>query len=78
MPFWFEVVLAASGASDQGVWGAFQWQYQRPWPTSAARESLAESTDGGDIDTSEELLAVSLTPVNDTGTDTGVVDTGQK
>jgi hypothetical protein len=23
MPFWFAVVLAASGASDQGVWGAF-------------------------------------------------------
>ncbi len=23
MPFWFEVVLAASGASDQDMWGAF-------------------------------------------------------
>ncbi len=23
MPFWFEVVLTASGASDQDVWGAF-------------------------------------------------------
>ncbi len=23
MPFWFEVVLAASGATDQGMWGAF-------------------------------------------------------
>ncbi len=27
------------------VWGAFQWQYRRPWPTSAAGDSLAESTE---------------------------------
>ena len=23
LPFWYEVVLAASGASNQGVWGVF-------------------------------------------------------
>ncbi len=44
MPFWFEVVLAASGASYQDVRGAyrcnfswrFQWHHGRPCPTSAA------------------------------------------
>ena len=38
------LVLAASGASDQDVWGVFgcnfswrfQWHHRRPWPTSAA------------------------------------------
>ncbi len=37
-PFWFEVVLAASGASNQGVWGVygcvFSWwfQWHHRWP----------------------------------------------
>ncbi len=38
------LVLAASGASDQDVWGVyeynfswrFQWHHRQPWPTSAA------------------------------------------
>ncbi len=38
------LVLAASGASDQDVWGVFgcnyswrfQWHHRRPWPNSAA------------------------------------------
>ncbi len=46
--------LAASGVSDQDVWGVFgcnfswrfQWQHRRPWPTSAARDiaDLSPST----------------------------------
>ncbi len=40
------LVLAASGASDQDVWGVygcsfswrFQWHHRRPWPTSAAED----------------------------------------
>ncbi len=40
------LVLAASGASDQDVWGVygcrfswrFQWHHRRPWPTSGARD----------------------------------------
>ncbi len=39
-----DLVLAASGASDQDVWDVygcsfswrFQWHHRRPWPTSAA------------------------------------------
>jgi len=48
------LVLAASGASDQDVWGVFgcnfswrfQWHHRRPWPTSAAGEiaDLSPST----------------------------------
>jgi hypothetical protein len=45
-PFCFEVFLAASGVSDQGVWGVygcafswqFQWHYWRPRPTPAASD----------------------------------------
>ncbi len=43
-PKWHYSVLAASGPSDQDVWGVFgckfsrrfQWHHRRPWPTSAA------------------------------------------
>jgi hypothetical protein len=48
------LVLAASGASDQDVWGVygcnfswrFQWHHRRPWPTSAAGDiaDLSSST----------------------------------
>ncbi len=48
------LVLAASGASDQDVWGVFrcnfswrfQWHHRRPWPTSAAGDvaDLSPST----------------------------------
>jgi len=41
-------VSAASGASDQGVWGVyrcvlswrFQWDHRRPCPTSAAGDNV--------------------------------------
>ncbi len=44
LSLWYEVVLAASGASNQGVWGVygwvfswwFQWHHQRLRPTPAA------------------------------------------
>ncbi len=54
MPFWFEVALAASGASDQGLWGAFGFSndniggrgwLRRPWPTLAAGDSFAARVD---------------------------------
>ncbi len=48
------LVLAASGVSDQDVWGVygcsfswwFQWHHRRPWPTSAAGDivDLSPST----------------------------------
>ncbi len=51
LPFWYEVVLAAPGASNQGVWSVygcvfswwFQWHHQRPRPTPAAGD-IAVST----------------------------------
>ncbi len=51
-----KVVLAASGASDQDVWGVygcifswrFQWHHQRPCPTSAAGDTTV-SHGGGPI-----------------------------
>jgi hypothetical protein len=88
MPFWFEVVLTASGASDQDVC-AFSWlfqrQYRRPWPASAAGDSFAERTDFWrqyslllveKFDTGEQFIA----GVVDTGEQfiAGIVDTGDK
>jgi hypothetical protein len=58
MPFWFEVALAASGA--------FQWQYRRLWPTSAAGDSFAARADlcNQYNDTGENFFSpVSLIPV---------------
>ncbi len=41
LPFWFEIVVAASGSSNQGVYGCIfswwlQWHHWRPRPTPAA------------------------------------------
>jgi hypothetical protein len=53
MPFWFEVALAASGA--------FQWQYRRLWPTSAAGDSFAARAD---LCHQYSLSPVSTTPAS--------------
>ncbi len=88
MPFWFEVVLVASGASDQDVC-AFSWlfqrQYRRPWPASAAGDSFAERTDFWrqyslllveEFDTGEQFIAGIVDTVDKFFP--GVVDTGKK
>jgi hypothetical protein len=76
LPFWFEVVLAASGASNQGVWGVygciFSWWYQ--WHHRRLRLTLA----AGDI--AVLLSALYFAVVIDTGEQFfgGVIDTGDK
>jgi hypothetical protein len=82
MPFWFEVALAASGA--------FQWQYRRPWPTSAAEDSFVARADlchqnsfspVSLIPVIKNQKAWNLLPVSTTPPKklfSGVVDTGDK
>jgi hypothetical protein len=80
MPFWFEVVLVASVAFDQGMRGAFaRFHVSRPCPTSAAGDSFAARTDlchhysfspvenfiGDVVETGEQFIA-------------GVVDTSEQ
>ncbi len=82
LPFWFEVVLAASGASNQGVWDVygcvflwwFQWHHLRPRPTPAAGDIAvllsALSFRCSNFSAVSLTLAIKLLP--------GVIDTGQK
>ncbi len=79
MPFLFEVVLAASGTSDQGVWGAFAPFHggsndnigrrgRLRWPEIVLQKeqtSVAIQFIGGVVDISEQFM-------------TGVVDTGEQ
>jgi hypothetical protein len=81
MPFWFEVVLAASGASYQGVQGAygcnFSWgstvnPYHRfvpigrkNRPLSSIQFIISEKFIGSFVDTGEQFIG-------------GVVDTGEQ
>ncbi len=69
--FWFEVVLAAPGASDQDVWGAygcnfswrFQWHHRRPCPASAAGDlPIFPNLQKEQFIAGENLSPVSSTP----------------
>jgi hypothetical protein len=60
MPFWFEVVLAASGASDQGVLGAFAPYHgcfnDNFGGCGRLRRPVVENFIGGVVDTGDNIF----------------------
>jgi hypothetical protein len=64
LPFWFEVVLAASGASNQGIWGVYGCVFMVVPMTPSAIASDPSSQRYCCLIVSTVFSPLSLTPVN--------------